>query len=43
MSSDLERITGIEPVFYPWQGYVIATIRHPHFLSNFYLFVSSVI
>ena len=25
----LERVTGVEPVFYPWQGYVITIIRYP--------------
>lgn len=31
---DFERVTGVEPVFLPWQGNVIAAIRYPrHSLS----------
>ena len=25
-----ERVMGVEPTLLPWQGSVIATIRHPH-------------
>ncbi len=35
-----ERVSGIEPPSLPWQGSVIATIRHPQrtkFPGNFYV------
>lgn len=25
----MERVTGVEPVSHPWQGYIIAAIRYP--------------
>ena len=25
----LERVSGVEPPSYPWQGHIITTIRHP--------------
>ena len=28
-SQILERVTGVEPVFRPWQGRIIADIRYP--------------
>lgn len=30
----LERVTGIEPVFPPWEGGVITTIRYPQTILN---------
>ena len=29
LSRALERVTGVEPVSYPWQGHIIAAIRYP--------------
>jgi hypothetical protein len=35
MTQKMERVTGIEPVFRPWQGHVIATIRYPQEPTDF--------
>ena len=30
----MERVTGVEPVFRPWQGRIIAAIRYPPTLAE---------
>lgn len=30
----MDRVTGIEPVSYPWQGYILTIILHPEMEPN---------